>query len=81
MLTKRVVWYLSMLASTMSAMTIDDGGAVRAWSDSESSVFSGSSEMMRTVWSAQPTACVRGSARESGEGATDEVERLEEEGR
>lgn len=33
MLTNIVAWYLSMLASVISAMTMEDGGAVRACKD------------------------------------------------
>ena len=57
MLTKVVGDVLLIPASSMSAMQMAEGGAVRACRLIVSSVLSGSSEMMRTVWSSQPTAC------------------------
>ena len=40
----------------MSTIQIEEGGEVSAWRLIVSSVLSGSKEMMRTVWSSQPTA-------------------------
>lgn len=46
-----------MLASSMLVMQIEEGGALRACKLMVSRVLSGSSEIMRTVWSSHPTAC------------------------
>lgn len=56
MLTNVVGETLLIPASSMSAMQMADGGAVRACKLMVSSVLSGSSETMRTVWSSHPTA-------------------------
>ncbi len=40
-------------------MQMDEGGAVRACRLIVSSVLSGSSEIIRTVWSSQPTALTK----------------------
>ena len=60
MFTNMVGWDLLMEASNMSAMQMDEGGAVRACKLSVSSVLSGSREMIRTVWSSHPTAYTNG---------------------
>ena len=57
MFTNIVGWVLLMLASSMSAMQMDDGGAVRACRLMVSRVVSGSRDTIRTVWSSHPTAC------------------------
>lgn len=49
MLTNIVGCALLILASSMSAMQIDDGGAVRACKLMVSRVLSGSNEIIRTV--------------------------------
>jgi hypothetical protein len=56
MLTNIVGWVLLILASSMSAMQMVDGGAVNACKLIVSSVLSGSSDTIRTVWSSHPTA-------------------------
>jgi hypothetical protein len=58
MLTNMVGCVLLMLASNMSAMHMDEAGAVNACKLMASSVVSGSREMMRTVWSSHPTAYI-----------------------
>ena len=57
MFTNVVGWVLLIPASSMSAMQIAEGGEVNACILMGSSVVSGSREIMRTVWSSQPTAC------------------------
>lgn len=57
MFTNIVGWVLLIPASSMSAIQIAEGGEVNACILMGSSVVSGSREMMRTVWSSQPTAC------------------------
>ena len=56
-LTNIVGWVLLMLASNISAIQIEDGGAVSACKLMVSNVLSGSNDMILTVWSSQPTAC------------------------
>lgn len=45
-----------MLASSISAMQMEEGGAVNACRLMVSKVLSGSREITRTVWSSHPTA-------------------------
>lgn len=56
MLTNNVSDVLFTAASSMPTIQIADGGEVSACRLIVSNVLSGSSEMMRTVWSSQPTA-------------------------
>jgi hypothetical protein len=56
MLTNIVGCALLILASNISAMQIEEGGAVNACKLIVSKVVSGSNEIIRTVWSSHPTA-------------------------
>jgi len=56
MFTNIVGWVLLIPASSISAMQIAEGGDVNACILIGSSVVSGSKEIIRTVWSSQPTA-------------------------
>ena len=52
----------------MSTIQIEEGGEVNACRLIVSSVLSGSKEMMRTVWSSQPTAYAKNINLEHGHG-------------
>jgi hypothetical protein len=58
MLTNMVGCVLLILASSMSAIQMDEAGAVKACKLMASRVVSGSREIMRTVWSSHPTAYI-----------------------
>jgi hypothetical protein len=64
MLTNIVGCALLILASSISAMQIDEGGAVKACKLIVSRVVSGSNEIIRTVWSSHPTAYIKFSSKE-----------------
>ena len=56
MFTNSVACVLLIAESTISTMQMADGGAVKACKLIVSRVLSGSSEIIRTVWSSHPTA-------------------------